>query len=87
MDRQPLVGVDRGPAKWTPQKKEVRNGSMYSPRRVSVEGPPTPPTPPTPPAPTSDEEHNASDAEAPSSKAFASPYAVPASTTLQRERR
>ena len=84
MDRQPLVGVDRGPAKWTPQKKEVRNGSMYSPRRVSVEGPPTPPTPPTPP---SDEEHNASDAEAPSSKAFASPYAVPASTTLQRERR
>ena len=80
-------GVDRGPAKWTPQKKEVRNGSMYSPRRVSVEGPPTPPTPPTPPAPTSDEEHNASDAEAPSSKAFASPYAVPASTTLQRERR
>jgi hypothetical protein len=87
MDRQPLVGVDRGPAKWTPQKKEVRNGSMYSPRRVSVEGPPTPPTPPTPPAPTSDEENNASDAEAPSSKAFASPYAVPASTTLQRERR
>jgi len=87
MDRQPLVGVDRGPAKWTPQKKEARNGSMYSPRRVSVEGPPTPPTPPTPPAPTSDEEHNASDAEAPSSKAFASPYAVPASTTLQRERR
>ena len=62
--------------------------SMYSPRRVSVEGPPTPPTPPTPPAPATDDDSNASDAEAiPTSRAFASPFAVPASTALQRERR
>ena len=87
MDRQPLVGVDRGPAKWTPQKRSTQRVDVQPAARVRRGAADAADAARRRRLPTSDEEHNASDAEAPSSKAFASPYAVPASTTLQRERR